>query len=168
MRLIFTGQWQNGLSIRQWPGRPGFNLQVKSYQRLKKWYLMPPCLTLSIIRYGSRVKWRNPGKWVVPTPTLWYSSYRKRSLRVTLDNGRQLYFFTCNSFASKFGVRLLISSWYAIKLINKTQSHNCYYASHCEFFTPVLIGDLYLCSSDSKTSLVPLVRISVDCNLAVV
>ena len=30
--------------------------QVESYQRLKKWYLMPPCLTLSIIRYGSRVK----------------------------------------------------------------------------------------------------------------
>ena len=25
---------------------------------------MPPCLTLSIIRYGSRVKWRNPGKGV--------------------------------------------------------------------------------------------------------
>ena len=24
--------------------------QVKSYQRLKKWYLMPPCLTLSIIK----------------------------------------------------------------------------------------------------------------------
>ena len=24
--------------------------QVESYQRLKKWYLMPPCLTLSIIR----------------------------------------------------------------------------------------------------------------------
>ena len=30
--------------------------QVESYQRLKKWYLMPPCLTLSIIRCGSRVK----------------------------------------------------------------------------------------------------------------
>ena len=28
--------------------------QVESYQRLKKWYLMPPCLTLSIIRYKSR------------------------------------------------------------------------------------------------------------------
>ena len=25
---------------------------------------MPPCLTLSIIRYGSRVKWSNPGKGV--------------------------------------------------------------------------------------------------------
>ena len=30
--------------------------QVDSYQRLKKWYLMPPCLTLSIMKYGSRVK----------------------------------------------------------------------------------------------------------------
>ena len=34
---------------------------VESYQRLKKWYLVPPCLTLSIIRYVSRVKWSNPG-----------------------------------------------------------------------------------------------------------
>ena len=32
-----------------------------------KWYLMPPCLTLSIIKYGSRVKWRNPGKGVPPS-----------------------------------------------------------------------------------------------------
>ena len=38
--------------------------QVKSYQSLKKWYLMPPCLTLSIIRWGSRVKWSNPGNGV--------------------------------------------------------------------------------------------------------
>ena len=30
--------------------------------KAQKWYLMPPCLTLSIIRYGSRVKWSNPGK----------------------------------------------------------------------------------------------------------
>ena len=67
--------------------------QVESYQRLKKWYLMPPCLTLSIIRYGSRVKWSNPGKGVAPFPTPWCSSYRKGSLRVTLDYGRQLHFF---------------------------------------------------------------------------
>ena len=40
--------------------------QVESYQRLKKWYLMPPCLTFSIIR-GKRV---NPGKGVAPSPTL--------------------------------------------------------------------------------------------------
>ena len=52
--------------------------QVESYQRLKKWYLMPPCLRLSIIRYGSRVKWSNPGKGVAPSPTLWCSKLSKR------------------------------------------------------------------------------------------
>ena len=34
--------------------------QVDSYHRLRKWYLMPPCLALSIIRLGSRVEWSNP------------------------------------------------------------------------------------------------------------
>ena len=34
--------------------------------KIQKWYLMPPCLTLSIIRYGSRVKWSNPEKGVAP------------------------------------------------------------------------------------------------------
>ena len=57
-----------------------------------KWYLMPICLTLSIIRYGSRVKWSNPGNGAVPSPIPWYSSYWKGSLRVTLNYGRQLYF----------------------------------------------------------------------------
>ena len=52
--------------------------QVESYQRLKKCYLMPPCLTLSIIRYGSRVKWSNPGKGVAPSPTPWCSKLSKR------------------------------------------------------------------------------------------
>ena len=51
--------------------------QVESYQRLKKWYLMPPCLTLSIIRYGTRVKWSNPGKGVAPSPTPWCSKLSK-------------------------------------------------------------------------------------------
>ena len=46
-------------------------------RRLKNWYLMPPCLILSIIRYGSRVKLSNPGNGVAPSPTPRYSSYRK-------------------------------------------------------------------------------------------
>ena len=41
--------------------------QAESYQRLKKWYLIPPYLTFSIIRCGSRIKWSNPGKGVVPS-----------------------------------------------------------------------------------------------------
>ena len=64
----------------------------ESYQRLKKWYLIPPCLTLSIIRYGSRVKWSNQGKGIAPPPIPQCSSYWKGSLHVTLGYGRQLYF----------------------------------------------------------------------------
>ena len=44
----------------------GVQFQVASYQRLLKWYLIPPCLTLSIIRYVSREKWSNPGKELRP------------------------------------------------------------------------------------------------------
>ena len=40
--------------------------QVKSYQKLKKGYLIPPCLTLTIIRYGSRVSRAIQGKEQCP------------------------------------------------------------------------------------------------------
>ena len=43
--------------------------QIESYQWPKKWYLMPPCLTLCIIRYGSSVRWSNLGKRVASSPT---------------------------------------------------------------------------------------------------
>ena len=73
-----------GMMVRVSPmaQETGIQSQVESYQRLKKWYLMPPYLTLRIIRYGSRVKWSNPGKGVAPSPTPWCSSYRKGSLRL--------------------------------------------------------------------------------------
>ena len=48
---------------------------VESNQRLKKFYLIPTCLTLSIIRDGSRVKWSKPGKGVTPSTTFLCSSY---------------------------------------------------------------------------------------------
>ena len=75
------------MMVRVFTNGPGELVQslVESYQRLKKWYLMHPCLTLSNIRYGSRVKWSHPGKGVVPSPTPWCSSNQKGSLRVTLD-----------------------------------------------------------------------------------
>ena len=55
----------------------GVQTQVKSYQRLKKGFLMPPCLALSTIRWGSRVKWSNPGNRVAPSPTPRCSCYWK-------------------------------------------------------------------------------------------
>ena len=53
---------------------------------------MQPCLTLSIIRYVSRVKWTNLEKEIASFPTPPCRSLWKYSLRVTLDYGRQLYF----------------------------------------------------------------------------
>ena len=64
--------------------------QVESYQRLKKSYLIPPCLTLRNIRYVSRVKWSNPWKGVAPSSTPRCSSYWKGSFRIALDYSRHL------------------------------------------------------------------------------
>ena len=63
---------------------------TQSYQRFKKWYLMPTCLILSIIGCRSRVRWSNPGKRVAPFPTPRCSSYLKGSLRLPLDYDRQI------------------------------------------------------------------------------
>ena len=91
-----TSRIQHGFKMAWWCSpmvqETWVQSQVESYQRLKKWYLMPSCLTLSIIRYRSRVKWSNAGKGLVPLPTPWCCSYRKRNLQVTHDYGRQLYF----------------------------------------------------------------------------
>ena len=56
-----------------------------------KWYLILPCLTLSIIKYVSRVKWSNPRKGVAPLPTPRCISYSQGSFLVALDYGRQHY-----------------------------------------------------------------------------
>ena len=52
--------------------------RVQSYiavcQRLQKWYLMLPWLTLNIIKHRSRVKWGSWGKGVVPFFLPCYSS----------------------------------------------------------------------------------------------
>ena len=66
--------------------------QVGSNQRLKKWYAVPTCSTLIILRFGSRVKWSNPENGVAPSPTPRCCSYQKGCLRVTVDYSRQLYY----------------------------------------------------------------------------
>ena len=65
--LTYTGPLAEQLECSPKARQIGVQSQVKSYQRLKKWFLMLPCLTLSIIRYGSRVKWGNPRKRVRPS-----------------------------------------------------------------------------------------------------
>ena len=91
--IRYTAYRLIGLVGRVFTNGPGDLAQslVASYQRLSKGYLIPPFLTLSNIRYISRVKWSNPGKGVAPSPTPRCSSYWKGSLLVTLNYGRQLY-----------------------------------------------------------------------------
>ena len=52
----------------------------------QKWYLIYPCLILSIMRYLSMVKWVKPGKGVVPSLTPRYSSYWKGNPRVIFES----------------------------------------------------------------------------------
>ena len=87
-----------GIMSRVFASFPGDRGSVSGrvIPKTQNWYLMPPCLTLSII--WSRIKWSNPGKGVTPSPTPWCSSYWKGSLRVTLDYGHQLYFRRLESF----------------------------------------------------------------------
>ena len=66
--------------------KSGVQSPVESYKRLKKWYLIPPCLTLSIIRYVSRVTWSNPGKAVAPSLHLGVVAIEKGALKSTVAN----------------------------------------------------------------------------------
>ena len=53
----------------------GDSISGRFIPKTQNMVLMPPCLTLSIIRYRSRVKWSNPGKGVAPSTTSWCRSY---------------------------------------------------------------------------------------------
>ena len=59
--------------------------------KTQKWYVIPSCLIITIIRHISRVKWSNLEKEEVFLAMLPCSSYWKGSLQVTLDYGYQLY-----------------------------------------------------------------------------
>ena len=82
----------------------GVQSKVESYQRLKKWYMMPPCLALSTLRWGSRVKWSNPGNGVARPPlhvgveAIEKGAFGSPSTKVT----NFTYFYTFESFFYTF------------------------------------------------------------------
>ena len=75
LRRLITGSLAKWVECSPMVRETWVQSRVASYQRLLKWYLIPPYLTLSNIRYVSRVKWNNPGKGVAPSPTPRCSSY---------------------------------------------------------------------------------------------
>ena len=62
-----------GIAVKVFANGPGDlgSIPGRVIPKTQKWYLMTPCFILCIIRYGSRVKWSNPGKGVTPSPTPW-------------------------------------------------------------------------------------------------
>ena len=67
--------------------------QVESYHRLKKMVLDASLLNTQHYKVWIKGKVEPSREGVAPSPTSWCSSYRKGSLRVTLDYGRQLYIY---------------------------------------------------------------------------
>ena len=61
------------------------SIPARVIPKTQKSFLMPPCLALSIIRWGSRGKLSNPGNRVEPFPSPRCSCYWKGGLQVTLD-----------------------------------------------------------------------------------
>ena len=59
--------------------------------KTQKMVLDPSLLYTQHYKVRIKAKWSNQGKGVTLSPTPWCSSYRKGSLQVTLDIGRQLY-----------------------------------------------------------------------------
>ena len=105
-----------GLMVRMFTNSPGDRGSISRLSHTKdskKWYLMPLCLTLRIIRFASWVKWSNPRNGVAPSPTPRCCSYWKRSHRVALNYARQLYFFTGSKIKRVSNVHILCAYAYA-------------------------------------------------------
>ena len=95
----------------------GVQSQVESYQRLKKWYLILPCLTISIIRYGSRIKWSNPENVLTQRPPLHLSV-------VAIERGA---FRSRSTMVANFTFFLLAWSYNCLQriIVSFLKSYNC-------------------------------------------
>ena len=69
--------------------------------KTQKWYLMPPCLTLSNIRLGSRGKWSNPEKGIALSLHLSVVAIKKGAFVSTSTKGWQLYFLLISVLATQ-------------------------------------------------------------------
>ena len=103
--------------------------QVESQQRLKNSYLMPPCLTLRIIRYGSRVKRSNPGKGVAHTHLhLGVVANEKGAFGDTHNYGCQLYFtFIINRLEFGSPCDVMAEVWDCSLKVSELEIQLCYY-----------------------------------------
>ena len=83
-----------GLGVRVFANRPGDLGSIPGRVIPKTQKMVLDASLLNTQHYKVRIKGKveQSREGVSPSPTPWCSSYRKGSLRVTLDYGRQLYF----------------------------------------------------------------------------
>ena len=83
-----------GLAVRVFANGPGDLGSIPGRVIPKTQKMVLDASLLNTQHYKVRIKGKVEQSWegVAPSPTPWCSSYRKGSLRVTLDYGRQLYF----------------------------------------------------------------------------
>ena len=84
-----------GLGVRVFANGPGDLGSIPGRVIPKTQKMVLDASLLSTQHYKVRIKGKveQSRKGVAPSPTHWCSSYRKGSLRVTLDYDRQLYFY---------------------------------------------------------------------------
>ena len=85
-----------GLAVRVFANGPGDLGSVPGRVIPKNQKMVLDASLLNTQHYKVRIKGKveQSREGVAPSPTPWCSSYRKGSLRVTLDYGRQLYLLT--------------------------------------------------------------------------
>ena len=85
-----------GLAVRVFANGPGDlgSIPGRVIPKTQKMVLDPSLLNTQHYKVRIKGKVEQSREGVAPSPTPWCSSYRKGSLRVTLDYGRQLYLLT--------------------------------------------------------------------------
>ena len=61
--------------------------------KIQKWYFIRPWLAFGTLRWGSRVKWSNPGNGVAPSPTLRCCFYTYICGNIINNNDEKTHFF---------------------------------------------------------------------------
>ena len=84
-----------GLAVRVFANGPGDlgSIPGRVIPKIQKMVLDASLLNTQHYKVWIKGKVEPSREGVAPSPTSWCSSYRKGSLRVTLDYGRQLYFY---------------------------------------------------------------------------
>ena len=96
-----------GLAVRVFANGPGDLGSIPGWVIPKTQKMVLDASLLNTQHYKVRIKGKvEPSReGVAPSPTSWCSSYRKGSLRVTLDYGRQQLYFTYTRFSRLAEIR---------------------------------------------------------------